>query len=155
MNKKFFLLIIAVMLIVLIFSGCTEFINQRKNLEKCKFEIDSAKLGKLSLNGIDLKLKINITNPNNTKVIVDRFDYEVFANEKYLGTGSNKEKFNIAANGSYVFNTTLFLGFNNLGSFIKELINKDEVEYKVKGMFYIDTPLGTIKYPVEITKIEK
>ena len=138
-----------------ILSGCSSFIDQRKNIEKCQFEIISAKLGKLTLTGVNLKLKLNITNPNNSKVIVDRLDYEVFANGKYIASGSNKDKFKIDPNSSYVLKTTVFLAYSNLGNYIKELVAEEEIKYMVKGTVYLDTPIGTINYPIKITKIEK
>ena len=42
-----------------------------------------------------------------------------------------------------------------LNNFIKELVAEDEIKYVVKGTVYLDTPLGTINYPIQITKIEK
>ena len=153
--RKHLKFLILILIVAAIFTqGCSNFVKSRKGIEKCDFEIQSAKLGRLTLKGVNLKLKINITNPNNLKVIVDRFDYEVFANGKFLAAGSNKDKFEIASNETYLLKTNVFLGYNNLGGFVKQLVKKDKVKYEVKGTVYIKTPLGTINYPVSITKIE-
>lgn len=146
--------LISVIILIVLLAGCTSFVQNRKGIEECEFELKSAKLGKLTLTGVRLKLGINIHNPNNHKVVVDRFDYEIFANNKFIAKGSNRDKFTVQPGSDYMFKTKVFLGYNNLGDFVKQLVKSNKVKYKVKGTVYLDTPLGTIKYPIEITKVQ-
>ncbi|MDD3626512.1 MAG: LEA type 2 family protein [bacterium] len=155
MNKKIIFTAFILSIAVLLLAGCTEFLMDRSAIKECEFSLASAKLLNLTSKGADLKLNINISNPNSTKAILDKFDFEVFANDKFLAAGSNSDKISIDPSSSYSLITSLFLSYANLGNFLKDLINQKQVKYMVKGNVYINTPIGDLKYPVKFTKTQK
>jgi LEA14-like dessication related protein len=130
--------------------SCTA-VKERLAVKQCKFSLVSVSPYDFTFNNMKLDFKIKSDNPNKVDATLDKLTYTFYANESDIFSGTTGKGIRIPA-GSYTnFVTTIILDYTKLGSALIEAIRLKQASYRVKATAYIDTPLGEISYPVNIT----
>lgn len=141
---------ICLLLIIVFLLSCTA-VQERLAIKECKFSLISVKPYDFTFNNFKLDFKINCDNPNKIDAVLDKLKYTLYADDKGLISGSTGKGVKISAKGSNSFVTTITLEYSKLGETLISAIRLGKVEYRVKATAYIQTIIGEISYPVEMT----
>ncbi len=137
-------------LIIVFLLSCTA-VQERLAIKECKFSLISVKPYDFTFNDLKLDFDINCNNPNKINAVLDKLKYTLYANDKGLISGSTGKGIKIPAKGANSFVTTITLEYNELGEALLSAIRLGKAEYKVKATAYIQTIIGEISYPIEIS----
>ena len=88
-------IIIAVGIVAYVAIFASTEIEQRKALEDIQISFHDASLEDLGLSGATLNLALRMYNPNDVTATLDRFDYELWFNDNYLGSGATHQRVDI------------------------------------------------------------
>ncbi|MGB3478497.1 MAG: LEA type 2 family protein [bacterium] len=141
---------ICLSLIIVFLLSCTA-VQERLAIKECKFSLISVKPYDFTFNNLKLDFDINCNNPNKIDAVLDKLKYTLYANDNRLISGTTGKGIKISAKGSNSFVTTVTLEYSKLGEALISAIRLGKVEYRVKATAYIQTIIGEISYPVEIT----
>ena len=142
--RKIFLFVIILLL------SCSA-VQERLAVKECKFALTSVKPYDFTFNNFKLDFDIKVDNPNKVDAALDKLKYTLYADESALISGTTGKGLKIPANKSNNFITTITLEYSKLGEILTSTIKLGKAEYKVKATAYIQTLIGEISYPVEIT----
>lgn len=121
-------------------------------VKNCKFYLKSVEIEKISLSSLSLLFRIRIDNPNSIDVVIDRLKYDFFINNIKVFSGITVKGIKIPKGSSKEHSTTINLKYKDLGRGLWDAIKRREAKYSLKGRAYIDTPFGSLNYPVEIQR---
>jgi LEA14-like dessication related protein len=141
---------ICLLLIIVFLLSCTA-VQERLAIKECKFSLVSVKPYDFTFNNLKLDFDINCNNPNKIDAVLDKLKYTLYANDNRLISGTTGKGIKISAKGSKSFVTTVSLEYSKLGEALISAIRLGKAEYRVKATAYIQTIIGEISYPVEIT----
>lgn len=127
-------------------------IEQRKTLEEIEISFHEARLKDIGFRGATLDLSLNMYNPNDITATLDRAVYDLWFNDNYLGSGETHQRLDIPPLESKIAKTDFDLSFEGAGRSIISAITLGEVSWRIEGIAYYDTPIGTIEIPFDITK---
>jgi len=128
-------------------------IAQRQALKDCKFKLTDVDVKGLSLTNVILLAKVEVYNPNDLDVIVDRFDYELFSDKVLLAAGTHAQQEKIAKGATDVVEITVNSPLKNLGKgILNQITNRNNVTYTLRGTVYVKTFVGDLKIPVTLQK---
>lgn len=130
--------------------SCTA-VQERLAIKECKFSLVSVKPYDFTFNNLKLDFNINANNPNKIDAVLDKLKYTLYANDNGLISGITGKGIKIPAKGSNNFVTTVTLEYSKLDEALISAIRLGKAEYRVKATAYIQTIIGEISYPVEIT----
>jgi hypothetical protein len=145
--------VIAVVVVVFfLFNGVSTEIEQRKALEKVQTSVSSVTVNDIGFSGISLHLVLDMYNPNDITATLDRADFDIWINEKFVGNGSIEDRVNIPSYTTRQATTNFDANFyGSLKSGISAILEK-EIRLKVSGTAYYDTLLGTLEIPFTFTR---
>jgi len=97
-------------LILIAYTGCStvdQNVKARKNIGKCKFDFSGIEFNKLNMGekgpaSIDLTALLTIANPNDSDVVVDHVNADIYLEQKKVGTLQHKNFVRIKAGSSAV-----------------------------------------------------
>ncbi len=138
-------------LLIIVFLLSCAAVQERLAIKECKFSLISVKPYDFDFNDFKVEFRIDATNPNKIDAVLDKLKYTLYANDKGLISGSTGKGIKIPAKGTNSFSTTITLGYTELGEALISAIRSGKAEYKVKATAYIQTIIGEISYPVEIS----
>ena len=141
---------ICLSLIIVFLLLCTA-VQERLAIKECKFSLVSVKPYDFTFNNLKLDFNINANNPNKIDAVLDKLKYTLYANNNGLISGTTGKGIKIPAKGSNSFVTTITLEYSELGEALISAIRLGKAEYRVKATAYIQTIIGEISSPVEIT----
>lgn len=141
---------ICLLLIIVFLLSCTA-VQERLAIKECKFSLVSVKPYDFTFNNLKLDFDINCNNPNKIDAVLDKLKYTLYANDNRLISGTTGKGIKISAKGSNNFVTTVTLEYSKLGEALISAIRLGKAEYRVEATAYIQTIIGEISYPVEIT----
>jgi len=144
MNKIIYFLIIGSLL------SCTA-VKERVAIKECKFSLVSATAYDFTFSNLKVDFGIEVRNPNKVDAVLDKLVYTFLVNETDVFSGTTGKGIKIPGGKKRTFITTITLEYNKIGEALIEAIKFRKAEYKVKARAYIETILGEISYPVEIT----
>lgn len=141
-------------------SGCStvdQNINARKNLAKCKFDLEKLALNRVNFTGIepknaDFDIYLKITNPNNDDVVLDRIDADIFLDQTKTTTINHKKFLRIKGGTSETEKLELTLP----GSAIIKLAGKKPENITVDATAYVNIIIGSYTLQTSIkVKVKK
>jgi len=135
---------------VALFSSCKT-IDQRKAVKDCKFGLENVSIEGISLQDVHLRVDLITANPNDIKVIVDRFDYSLFVEDDILvSTGEHKEKIEIEPQQKGRLEIDMIINSQEVGKALLASILAGDAQFLLVGTIHIETWIGTIDYPLEM-----
>jgi len=94
----------------------------------------------------ELVARIEINNPNDFDIGVSNFNYQLNINQKNWGQGKINNNINIPKKGKGIVEVPLKLNIFSVGKSAYDLVvNKEQVEYQLKGNATINTALELLK----------
>ena len=126
-------------------------IKERLAIKECKFSLLSVKPYDFTFSDLNLDFDIKVNNPNNVDAVLDKFDYTFYVNQTDVFSGTTGKGLKVTAGKSEDFITTINLQYTKIGETLVEALRLQKCEYKIKAKAYINTIIGEISYPVEIT----
>lgn len=132
--------------------GC-KMIEQREAIKDCRFDLEKVEVKDVTLKDISLIAYVGIENPNDDQVILDRIDFSLYSDKTKLADGSHKKQLKIQSGTREVTPITVKTPLKNLGAGLLNAVTKSgDVTYTMTGTVYVDTWIGTIEYPLKISK---
>jgi len=96
---------------------------------------------------VDVTFTMRVYNPSDTTVELERMEYEVFANDVRLGSGSFEEPLEIPSNQQIETSTNFVAQVSTVPPAIINAISEGEVTWNLEGTMFFDTPSGTVEQP--------
>jgi LEA14-like dessication related protein len=132
--------------------GC-KMIEQRKAIKDCKFDLEKVEVRDVTLKDITLLAYVGIENPNDDQVILDRIDFTLYSDKTKLADGTHEKQLKIQPGTREVTPVNVRSPLKNLGAGLLSAVTKSgDVTYTMTGTVYVDTWIGTIEYPLKISK---
>lgn len=138
---------------VFLLSSCSQ-IAQRLAILSCKYSFLDVSPVNVGLTSLDLKLSIEISNPNSVDVILDKLGFDFFVNESKIFNGVMESKLNIPKGSNSILEHGIKISYIEAGTAIIKAIKGKKAAYRLRGKAYYDSPLGSIALPVDIVKGE-
>ncbi|MBN2619468.1 LEA type 2 family protein [candidate division WOR-3 bacterium] len=143
--KNYYIIFLIILLV-----SCS-FIKERVAIKECKFSLTDVTPYDFSFNDLKIDFTIKGQNPNKVDAKLDKLSYTFLINSKQLFSGTTGKGITIPSGKSTDFKTTISLDYNKVGDALVSAIKLGNVTYTVQATAYINTVLGEISYPVEIS----
>ena len=105
---------------------------------------------------IDLDLTIGVDNPNPVGLRLDRLDFDLFINNNaVLNSVRSDQGIKIPANGIGDIRLNARIGYDNIRTIwreVSEIIQGNRATYSLRGNAYYNTPVGQLRFPVEVSR---
>ena len=122
----------------LAFSGCA-------SLKPPTMVVEGLHVGKLGITGAAVDVSFKLRNPNPDPMLVERFEYELFLNGNRLGRGYEPNAVNLAGFAEERVRSRFDMNFLSLPGAVKDLLNDNRAQARVKGHFFVKTADGSQK----------
>lgn len=147
--------VLALTIAVPTLEGCwvSQAYTQRKAIEQAKFSLRNVQLLGIDLVGANLLVTIQLENPSDTDMVLDRIDYTLFVNGLKAFEGDVKDKLTVPPGQSRPLPIRVTLAYADIGTQIRGLLATGQVKsWGLKGAAHFDTPIGTIDYPIDLQR---
>lgn len=105
----------------------------------------------LGLTGGSVDVMLSVYNPNGYKLDAVRMTYQVDVDNIQLGSGALDGRFVVSSNDSSVVRLPVQFTYAGIGAAGRALLNSGSVNYRVRGDFTVDTPIGAFTRPYDQT----
>lgn len=150
--KKIMVLFCAVFALML--TACQTFGTLKNPQDFCKYSLSvTSPKAKFSLKNVTVESTLSINNVNTKMPVkIKKFEGTLLVNGKTFGNvffGAHK----IEPSSTQKITTTLTVPYSKLGKNLISLItsNSSSLTYKVQGDIYLETPMGSLPFPVSVT----
>ena len=150
-------LCIASGLAVLLLSGCSalqsalDIRNPRYSIRNIRPRVDIAI--PLSASSIDIDFAIAVDNPNKVGLRLSQIDFDLFVNDSRILDSVSQQDVRIPANGIGDVQLRTRIGYQNIRSLWSEMVDVirgERARYEIRGNAYYDTPMGRLKFPLNV-----
>jgi len=134
-----------------ILGSCSQILQlvNRHPFQNPTAKVESAKLTSLSFSDVHISFSVKINNPNQVKIDLAGFDYNVGINEHSLVSGRKKEALTLAATDSSMITIPVTFTYKKVWSALKDLADKNNSTYQFDLGLNFDLPiLGKVRVPV-------
>ncbi len=135
-------------------SACTviEQAAQLADAERPTAHIRGAQVTDLSLDRLDLRFDVEVTNPNPFAVRLATYRYRLAVDGKALARGDQGTGAEIPAEGSQVIAVPVSLPYQQLFEGLPRLADAEQSTYRLSGRVGVDVPrLGIVNLPMDHT----
>lgn len=105
---------------------------------------------------MDVDFTIGVDNPNSVALRLDHFDFDLLINDTpVLNNVRSDQGVHIPARGYGDVNLRAHVNFANLQTIYRQIIDYiqgNRASYQIRGNAYYDTPIGTMRFPVAVTR---
>lgn len=151
------ILCIAAGVAALMLSGCSS-VARALNIENPRYSIRDIRPRvdialPLSASSIDIDFAVEVDNPNDVGLRLDRIDFDLFINNSRILDSVSQQNIRIPANGRGDVRLSTRIGYQNLRGLWNEVVDVvrgERARYEIRGNAYYDTPIGTMKFPVTV-----
>ncbi len=152
-TKRRLLLLAAVALFAVWAAPACGPLKKRQALKDCNFRLADVEVKDVTLSDANFVVKLEVYNPNDVEVIVDRFSYKLWSDKTALAEGWHRRQEKVAAGETKVLALTAKTPLKNLGrGVLSQLRGKGGVTYTLQGTVYLDTFLGELEIPITVRK---
>jgi len=134
--------IAAVCILCVLFTGCLGWI-----LEKPTFVVREISLKPRSLAEMELRLGIEVHNPNRFDLTLTSLDYTIFIEDRKIGEGRLEQTFLIPSASTTTIRAPLSIRFRDLGGGVRAFLTGGEIPYRIEGSAGIKTIFGSGTFP--------
>ena len=149
MGKIRFKLLILAGLAGLFLSQCQ--VAQRMAILNCRYSLLNVVPSRVGLTSMDLKLSIQIDNPNPMDVVLDRIGFDLFVNGSKVGSGDIRQQRTIPAGGTEIIEPIVKISYLRSGISIVKAIRNNEAYYEIRGRASYLVGRRLFTFPVKIT----
>jgi LEA14-like dessication related protein len=119
--------------------------------EKPRLTYESFTPEELDLEGVTLKLRYRIDNPNAVGLKLATVDYRVDVENSQVVTGSSQTGLSVPARGSAPLDLPVRVRYADIPNFLSNLVHKDSLAFQFQGAAGLSTPVGVINLPFSYT----
>ncbi|HYW32452.1 MAG TPA: LEA type 2 family protein [Gemmatimonas sp.] len=123
----------------------------RSVFEEPVVELRQFNITGLGLTGGSVDIVLSVYNPNNFKLDALKMTYRVDVDSLQLGSGALDGRFVVNSNDSSVVRLPVQFTYSGLGAAGRSLVTAGTINYRVRGDFTVDTPLGNFTRPYDRT----
>lgn len=105
----------------------------------------------LGISGGSVDVVLSIYNPNHFKLDATKMTYRVDVDSVQLGNGELDSRFTVNSGDSSTVRLPVRFTYAGLGAAGRSLITAGTINYRVRGDFTVDTPLGNFSRPYDRT----
>lgn len=139
-----------------VLSGCS--VARTLNLENPRYSIRDIRPRvdialPLSASSIAIDFNVEVDNPNDVGLRLDRLDFDLFINDSRVLDSESKYGVRIPANGRGDIQLRTRIGYRNLRGLwneVVDIVRGERARYEIRGNAWYDTPIGTMKFPVTV-----
>jgi LEA14-like dessication related protein len=121
--------ILFVILCLMVFS-CS---SLKKIVEAPKVKLQSVKISKLAMTGVDLEIILGVFNPNNIDFDIKNLTYTLDVNDKTITSGKMQEKILVKGKEQIFVAVPLTVKYSDLLNSALLFIKQEGMPYRVKG----------------------
>ncbi|MEW6025833.1 MAG: LEA type 2 family protein [Planctomycetota bacterium] len=138
-----------VFLVLVFLTACSSAIEKRQAIKNCDFTISTIRLESLGLTSLTLRLDVDVYNPNEINLIIDKLEVDIWINDRYVGRSINRLQRTINPGESK--NVPLHLHLKYAGAYktFKDYQDGKKLTYKFKGKIYFNTVICNVEFPFE------
>ena len=140
-------IILIVILLVVISLWIYKEKAQRDVLKNVEVSVDGISPKSIGLTNATVEIMLRIYNPNIITATLDRVDYKLYGNGNYIGSGNIDRRIDIPSRSSRTVITDFDLSYGGTLETIWSAIQNGNVNWKINGIAYFDTPLGSLNIP--------
>lgn len=158
-NLSIGLVIILVMVASFASFGCTSTEEQTEENQTQEVDIEEnvqalrdteltfsgLQINEVNTEKIDLNLTYDIYNPNDVTVQLDRMEYDIYANDVRVASGSFDEPIEIPPGEDVKTSTNIVAPVSAVPSAVLSILMEGEANWTIEGTMYFSTPDGTIE----------
>jgi len=142
---------VSLSVILLLTVNCA-IINQMQAIKNLDYEYDSVEAGFPSLSGMNVIVKMKLSNPNKADVTIKKIAYQIFVNDIKVAEGKSEDEFKIKRKETKIYPTKILIGFKETADFISKFSGGIDCKIEVRGEAWFKTSLGTYNFPFNIEK---
>ena len=133
-------------------SGCSAYqaFVQRQAIQQAEFSLKGVTLTGLDLAGANFDVVLELANPTDTPIVLDRLDYTLFVNDARLISGFTAQKVSVPAQDVRPIHFSTHVRYADVGARLRQILSQGVRSYRLEGVGHFDTPFGTIDYPVNL-----
>lgn len=123
-------------------------VNTEENVQALRdtnITFEEFQINEISSEQIDLTIIVDIYNPNDVTVELERMDYDIYANDVRIASGSFEEPLEIPAGENVSTPTNIVAPVSTVPSAILSILTEGEANWTIEGTMYFNTPDGTIE----------
>ena len=109
------------------------------------------RLNGLGISGGSLDIVLSVYNPNGFKLDATRLTYNLLMDSVKVADGELGKQFVVPSGDSSTVTIPVNFSYAGLGAVGTQLIRNGSVNYRVRGDFTVDTPLGDFTRPYDQT----
>lgn len=102
-------------------------------IEEPKVVLREISGGRLSSEGMELDLIVDVENPNGFGAQIGRMEYTIIADGKEIVEGRRSEKVSVPANGSAEVSIPFIIKWSGAGRLLEAILDGEEHSWKVEG----------------------
>lgn len=154
--KRLLMLLLVLGLAAPTLTGCSVYqaYVQRQAIQQAQFSFRSAMLTGVDLSGANLRITLELANPTETAIVLDRLDYTLYVNDQRAVSGYTTEQVRVPPGEARPLAFSTHLRYADVGNQLRHILQSGLVSYRLSGVGHFDTPIGTIDYPLELFKHE-
>lgn len=138
-------IVILVLLASLASLGCESRREQIEAIKDTDISVSDVEVNEISSDVIDLNITLDIYNPNDVTARLERMNYTIYANNVRIGSGSFEEPVEIPPNEGRRTSTNFIGQTTSAPAAVISALIRGEVVWRIEGVVYFDTPLGTFE----------
>jgi len=135
--------------VVVVAAGCASL--GRSAFKEPVVELRQFNVTGLGLTGGSVDVVLSVYNPNGYKLDALKMTYQVEVDNVKLGEGALDGRFVVNGNDSSTVRLPVQFTYAGLGTAGRSLVTAGTVNYRVKGDFTVDTPIGNFTRPYDRT----
>ncbi len=136
-------------LVAICFSGCASLYKLfGRAVGRPAVHFKSADLSDISLAGLTLNTRWNLTNPNAFGLKLASLEYALFIEGHPVVSGRPPLGLTVPVRGSSELHFPAQVQFQSIAPLIETFLNRDRASYRVEGSVGVQTPLGVIVLPM-------
>lgn len=146
------LLLLALLVFVPVLPGCSAYqaYVQRQAIQQARFNLKAVSLSGLDLAGANFNVVLELENPTDTPIVLDRLDYTVFVNDMRVLSGFTEEKITVPPKDVRPIAFSSHVRYADVGAQLRSILSQGVRTYRLDGVGHFDTPFGTVDYPVKL-----
>ncbi|HEV8660200.1 MAG TPA: LEA type 2 family protein [Thermoanaerobaculia bacterium] len=107
----------------------------------------------LTASSIDFDFTVGIDNPNSVGLNLARLDFGVLVNGNRLIDSVSSDRVHIPARGANDVHLRARVGYQQIPNLYQQIVNAiqgQRADYQISGDAYFDTPVGQMRFPVNV-----
>lgn len=133
-------------------TGCSAYqaYAQRQAIAQARFNLKAVNLRGLDLAGANFDVVLELENPTDTPIVLDRLDYTLFVNDQRVIGGFTDQKVSVPPQDVRPIAFTTHVRYADVGAQLRGIVSAGIRSYRLDGVGHFDTPFGTIDYPIQL-----